>query len=328
MEGREVPLGSFAWASHEDPLNAYTLSAVAAGVSTRQYASTLEALPEDAEEGSVSKSAVSRRFVALSTRKLHEWLTRPLGDLDLRVVMIDGILFRDCCILVALGIEKDGSKRVLGVRHGTTENATVGRALLRDLIDRGLPGDRALLFVVDGGKGLRKAIRSTFGDLALVQRCQVHKARNVLDHLPRERHATVRRVLRQAWDLKNVDRARKQLQGLARSLATSHPSAAASVQEGLDETLTLQGLGVHGSLYRTLRTTNPIENLNGSIAHFTRNVRRWRDGKMILRWVSSAVSDAEKKFRRVRGFRDMTKLELALIEHEARHNLDDQTKVA
>lgn len=312
VEDGEMELPSFTWAAGTDPLNAATMAAIAAGVSMRRYASTMEELPPPEKAQSVSKSATSRRFVALSEAQLLQWLSRRLDDLDLPVVMIDGIHFRDRVILVALGIDAQGNKHVLGLREGSTESTRVVRSLLSDLIERGLDADRARLWVIDGGKALRKAIVETFGATALIQRCQEHKRRNVIEHLPQELHASVGRAMRDAWDSADAHLAKKQLQRLATSLQSKHPGAAASLREGLDETLTVQALGITSALYRTLRTTNPIENLNGSIAHYTRNVKRWRDGQMTLRWVASALDDAKDRFRKLRGHRDMKQLMAAL----------------
>jgi transposase-like protein len=315
LEHGELHLPSYAWAAERDPLDAATLAAIAAGVSTRRYAGTLDELPPPEAPLSVSKSAVSRRFVALSQEQLGQWLSRSLKDIDLPVVMIDGIHFRDRVILVALGIDAKGDKHVLGLREGSTESTRVVRSLLSDLIERGLDADCARLWVIDGGKALRRAIVECFGALALVQRCQEHKRRNVVEHLPEELHASVGRALRDAWGSADAKLAKKQLQRLAASLQARHPGAAASLREGLDETLTVQALGITGALYRTLRTTNPIENLNGSIGHYTRNVKRWKDGQMTLRWVASALSDAKGKFRKLRGYRDMKLLLAALDAH-------------
>jgi len=305
LEHGELKLPAFAWAAQADPLDAATMASMAAGVSTRRYVRTLDPLPAPEEPRSVSKSAVSRRWVALSQAQLHEWLSCSLKELDLPVVMIDGIHFRERVILVALGIDAQGDKHVLGLREGSTESTRVVRSLLSDLIDRGLDADCARLWVIDGGKALRRAIVDCFGQRALVQRCQEHKRRNVVEHLPQELHAGVGRAMRAAWDSGNAVLAKKQLQRLASSLEARHPGATASLREGMDETLTAQTLGISGALYRTLRTTNPIENLNGSIAHFTRNVKRWKDGQMTLRWIAGALSDAKGRFRKLRGHRDM-----------------------
>jgi transposase-like protein len=319
IDAGELELPTFAWASGTDPLDAATMAAIAAGVSMRRYASTLEELPPPETALSVSKSATSRRFVALSEQQLARWLSRSLQQLDLPVVMIDGIHFRERVTLVALGIDAQGNKHVLGLREGSTESTRVVRSLLSDLVERGLDADRLRLWVIDGGKALRRAIVECFGVNAFIQRCQEHKRRNVIEHLPEDLHASVGRALRDAWGSANADLAKKQLQRLAASLQSQHPGAAASLREGLEETLTVQALGITGALYRTLRTTNPIENLNGSIAHYSRNVKRWRDGQMTLRWVASALSDAKDRFRRLRGYRDMKQLTAALTKRFAQN---------
>jgi transposase-like protein len=257
---------------------------------------------------------VSRRFVALSTQRLEQWLASRLDHVRLPVVMIDGIHFKDRVVLVALGFDTDGRKHVLGIREGSTENTRVVRSLISDLIARGLDADTPRLWVIDGGKALRRAIIELFGATALVHRCQEHKRRNVLDHLPKH-HASVGRAMNDAWHSKNAALARRQLERLANSLAKAHPGAAASLREGLAETLTLITLGIHGALYRIFRTTNPIENLNGLIGHYTRNVKRWCDGEMVLRWICTALHEASGGFRAVRGFRDMKPLVVALEQY-------------
>ena len=304
----EVALPSFQWAAATDPLDEHTLAAVAAGVSTRRYAGTLDPVPAEVTERGASSSAVSRRFVALSAKRLRSFLSQPLGELDLRVVCIDGKVFRDHCMVVALGIDTQGCKHVLGLREGATETAAVASALLSDLVTRGLPTDRTLLFVIDGAPGLRRAISDVFGSYGVVQRCQVHKLRNVLGHLPERLHASVGKALRDAWGLDSADRAARMLKRLAGSLERDHPGAAAS----LEETLTVKRLGLTGTLERTLRTTNIIENLMSSIESYTRRVKRWRGGGMIQRWVASALVEAEPRFRRVRGYRDLRYLVAAL----------------
>ena len=326
--GEELSLPSFGWADKRDPLNEATLAAIAAGVSNRRYAGTLDALPAGELQSAVSRSAVSRRFVALSAAQLGERFARRLEKLDLAVVLVDGIHFRERIVLVALGIDSEGGKHVLGLREGSTENATVVKALLADLVERGLDPERSRLWVIDGARALRRAIRDLFGEAALVQRCQVHKLRNVLEHLPEHVHASVRRAINDAWQSHDPALALKQLERLARSLEREHPGAAASLREGLEETLTVQRLGIDGALYLTLRSTNPIENLNGAVAHHTRNVKRWRDGQMVLRWVGAALLQATTGFRRVRGMRDMPKLCAALDRHRSARIASTEPKVA
>jgi transposase-like protein len=327
-ERGELRLPSFEAAAQADPLDRHTLEAIACGVPMRRYGRSLEPLPEGERGRATSKSAVSRRFVALTEQRLAQAFAQPLHELDLRVVLVDGIAFRDHCVLLALGIDADGTKHPLGLWEGSTENAAVAKALLRDLVERGLPTDRALLFGIDGAKALRKAIRAVFGRLALVQRCQLHKQRNVLDHLPKHLRPSVARALRQAWDATSAELARRQLERLAASLETEHPGAAASLREGLEETLTLLTLGVQGALYRTLRTTNPIENLNGSVADYTKNVKRWRGGRMILRWVGAAVVEAGRGFRKIRGHRDLVSLVKALESHALKQNVRTEEQAA
>jgi transposase-like protein len=316
--GHEMELPSFAFAANRDPLDQHTLKAVACGVSTRKYARSLDSLPEEIEERSVSKSSVSRRYVAMTTKQMTTWLTTPLGDRHFPIVMIDGIHLGDHLVLIALGIDSGGKKQVLGLREGDTENSRVAKALLRDLVERGLDPERARLFVIDGAKALRSAIRRIFGGRGVVQRCQLHKQRNILGHLPDGMHESVKAILKQAWSLHDAKLAKTRLERLASSLEADHPGAAASVREGLDETITLQGLGIEGTLYRKLRSTNAIENLNSGIATYSKNVKRWQGGSMVVRWVSAAIVEAEKKFRRVQGWRDIEKLVRALTLFEAR----------
>jgi len=312
VDGHELALPSFTYAAGRDPLDARTLEAIAIGVTTRQYCRALDPLPAGIRERAVSKSSVSRRFVALTSAQLATWLARPLADVDVRIVFIDGLHFREHVILLALGVDSQGQKHVLALHEGTTENATVCRALLTDLRARGLDLDRPMLVVIDGGGGLRKALRETCGATAVVHRCQVHKRRNVLEHLPEAMRPRVRRVLAEAYELADAALAKRRLLQLAAGLDHTHPGAAASLREGLDETLTLQRLGVTGALYRTLRSTNAIENLNGLVGHFVHNVRRWRDGRMLVRWIAAGLQEVTRTFRRLRGHRDLATLICAL----------------
>ncbi len=315
-DGQEMELPSFAFAAHRDPLDRHAMNAVACGISTRKYARSLEPLPEEADERSTSKSSVSRRYVAMTTKQMTKWLTTPLGDRHFPIVMIDGINLGDHVVLIALGIDFEGKKRILGLREGNTENGRVAKALLRDLVERGLDPERARLFVIDGAKALSSAITTVFGVLGAIHRCQIHKERNILGHLPDHMHQNVKSVLREAWNMSDATVAKRRLERLASSLETQHPGAAASVKEGLDATLTLQRLGISGTLYKKLRSTNMIENLNSGIATYSRNVKRWQSGSMVVRWTSTAIVEAEKKFRRVQGWRDIKTLIAALGDLE------------
>ena len=316
MEGEEVELPSFRFATKRDPLDRHTLNAVACGISSRKYARSLDPLSEEIEERATSKSAVSRRYVAMTTKQMTSWLTTPLGDRHFPIIMIDGIHMGDHLVLIALGIDFEGRKQVLGLREGDTENGQVVRSLLRDLLDRGLDHERARLFVIDGAKALTSAIVKIFGPLAKIQRCQIHKRRNILGHLPERLHENVKAVLKEAWGLGDAKLAKRRLERLASSLKAAHPGAAESVLEGLDPTLTLQRLGIGDTLYKKLRSTNAIENLNSGIATYSKNVKRWQGGLMVVRWVSAAIVEAEKKFRRVQGWRDIEKLVQALTAIE------------
>jgi transposase-like protein len=271
------------------------------GVSTRKYKRALDELPMEVDEFGTSKSAVSRRFVAATKKQLDEWLARDLGAIDLAAIMIDGLAFGEHVALIALGIDSDGRKHVLGLHEGATENATACGALLDSIIARGVRTDRSKLFVVDGSKALCKAIVTRFGERALIQRCQVHKARNVREHLPDELQASVSSTMRQAYATRDHKSAKRQLENLARRLDDDHPSAAASVREGVAETLTVIRLALPQSFARTFATTNPIENLNSSTRWTCRNVKRWQGGTMVLRWASAAICEASERFRRVKG---------------------------
>jgi putative transposase len=323
VDGGELTLPSFAFAAARDPLNARTLEAIAIGVATRKYPRSLDPLPAGLRERSVSKSSVSRRFVALSAARVTAWLAQPLDRLAVRVIVIDGLHFRGHVVLLALGVDSTGQKHVLALREGSTEHTAVCQALLTDLRQRGLDLDHPVLFIVDGAPALRKAIRAAC-PVAVLHRCQLHKGRNVLDHLPEALRPSVRRALNEAYHLDDAALAERRLERLAAGLERDHPGAAHSLREGLMDTLTLQRLGVSGALYRTLRSTNMIENLNGLVGHFTRNVRRWRGGAMLVRWIGAAIHDARERFRRVRGYRDLA----ALIRALDRTAMDSRKEVA
>jgi putative transposase len=317
-DGKEVPLPSWERFAAEDPLNARAVEQMVLGVATRKYARSLEALPAGTKSRGTSKSAVSRRFVAETAKNLNDWLSRPLLELSLAVLMLDGIVCGEHTILVALGIDEKGSKHVLGLWEGATENATACTGLLSNLVDRGLDTKRTMLVVIDGSKALAKAVRDTFGKRVLVQRCQVHKKRNVLEHLPERSRSATDATITTAYKCRDPKRALDMLNKLARQLERKHPSAAASLREGVEETLTVLSFGLIDSLERTLVTTNPIENLNSVLRRIHHNVKRWQDGTMVLRWVAIGLQEATKGFRRLKGHEGMPKLVAALRAHDAR----------
>jgi len=255
---------------------------------------------------------VSRRFVAKTAAQLATWQSAPLDALDLVALLIDGVHVGDHCLVVALGIAADGQKHALGLWDGSTENATVCQSLLANLQSRGLRTDRSLLVILDGSKAIRKAVQATFGAAALVQRCQVHKMRNVLDHLGDRHRPWAQAILRRAYQSAEVKTAQRLLLDLARRLEAEHPGAAASVREGLDETLTVLTLALSARLRRSLATTNAAESLLSRTRHVKRNVKRWRGGQMMVRWVAAGILEAVKGFRRLKGHADMPLLVAAL----------------
>src|SRR3954452_4498183 len=310
----EVELASYAHFAARDRLSDVMLERMLAGVSTRRYARLGEPVGSEIDEvcRSTSKSAVSREFVSRTRENLIELMSRPLGDLRLAVLMLDGIDLKGRCCVVALGIDTDGVKHALGLWDGSTENATVTTTLLANLVERGLDVEQGVLVVLDGAKALRKAVRDVIGVHTPVQRCIRHKERNVLDHLPERDRPLVRRRLRAAWALEDHKRALDQLHGLAEELARSHPGAAASLHEGLEETLTVTRLGVRGWLKRTLASTNPCESMIETVRRVSRNVKRWQSGDMCLRWTAAGMLEAERQFRKIIGHSDLAKLSLAV----------------
>jgi transposase-like protein len=311
-DGGEVPLRTFQRMASEDPLNRRIVAQMLVGVATRQYARSLEPLPATMTTRGTSKSTVSRRFVAKTRAQLEAWQSQPLDGLDLVGLILDGVHVGEHCLIVALGIAADGQKHALGLWDGSTENGTVCQGLLSNLQSRGLRTDRSLLVILDGSKALRKAVRATFGEAALVQRCQVHKMRNILEYLNDRQRPWAQAILRRAYQSADVKTAQRLLLDLAKRLETEHPSAAESVREGLDETLTVLTLNLSTRLRRSLATTNAAESLLSRTRHVKRNVKRWRGGQMMLRWVAAGILEAVKGFRRVKGYADMPTLVAAL----------------
>jgi len=322
-DGGEVPLPSWETAMSEDLLGKWALNLMLINVSTRRFGRAVR-LPEgdiSAAKGTgVSKSAVSRRFVALSAERMAEWMASDLSGLDLLVIQIDGIhIEEDLTLLAAVGIDGDGGKHPLGVIEGATENAAVAQALLDNLIGRGLDPKVCRLFIIDGAKALSKAIRQTFGRHTPIQRCQVHKARNIVERLPQHLKASVRKVLRQAWELGDAAKAERLIRNLARRLEHEAPGVSGSIMEGIDEILTVTRLGIPAELRRSLACTNIIENMNGTIRQVCRNVKRWRDAKMVLRWTGAAMLEAAKGFRRLKAHKQLPILRTALAAHQAKY---------
>jgi transposase-like protein len=309
----EVPLETYEHFADRDQLGDVVLERMLAGVSTGVQEPVGSEVEDDAR--STSKSAVSRMFVDRSREQLWRLMSRPLADLRLAVMMLDGIDLHGSTNIVALGITTEGDKLALGLWEGSTENAAVASALLVDLVDRGLDVEQGLLFVIDGSKALRKAIRQVFGHDVPVQRCVQHKERNVLDHLPERDRDTVKRRLRQAWQDNDHDIALEQLNALALELDKPHPGAAASLREGMEETLTVTRLGITGKLKRTLQSTNPCESMISTVRAINRNVKNWSSGEMAMRWTAAGMLEAQTRFRKVEGYRGLARLAVA-IEHD------------
>lgn len=311
-DGQEVALESYQHFQDPALLGAAALERMLHGLSCRRYGHGLEPVGQNVEPIGTSKSAVDRRFIAQTRQALEEVMKRSLSEQRYPVLMLDGIEMGEHMVIVALGVDGEGRKRVLGLWEGATENAAVCKALLADLIERGLDTSEGILVVIDGSKALESAVKRTWGRQAVIQRCQVHKKRNVLEHLPEQQRLLVSRQLDRAWREPDVEAARDKLKKLAAALKEDHPGASASILEGLEETLTVNRLGLPKRLARSLRSTNPIESLNASIRNASRNVKRWRNGEQALRWAAVASLDSEGSLRRLYGYRDMPLLIAAL----------------
>jgi putative transposase len=309
----EVQLATYQHFADRDPLRRVVLERMLAGVSTRRYRRTQEPVGEQVEvkARSTSKSAVSRTFVERTREALGKLMSRQLSDLRLAVMMLDGLELKGRMMIVALGITTEGVKMPLGLWEGSTENATVATALLSDLVERGLDPEQGMLFVLDGSKALRKAVRSVFGEVP-VQRCLWHKERNVTQHLPERDRPPIKARMRKAWRETDYPRALEQLRVLADELEHTHPGAAGSLREGMDETLTVIKLGIRGKLRRTLESTNPCESMIDTVRTTQRNVKHWSSGEMGLRWTAAGMLEAEKQFRKVIGYTDLPRLAVAI----------------
>lgn len=309
----EVTLPSVATFRDRDPLTARMMQQLLAGVSMRDYECSLETRPSGRPTRGSSKSAVSRSVVRRTRQRLHEHLAQRLDGLAVVALFMDGVVVAAQTVIVVLAITRDGEKVPLGLRLGSTENAAVCTELLQDLLARGLTLEGRMLCVIDGGKGLRKALGDVFGDAVVIQRCQLHKGRNLDALVPKTRQAYVRASLRRAYRAASAPAARRQLTALASWLETNgQADAAASVREGLEETLTVLKLGLPLALRRFFATTNCIENLIGTLRRVTRNIKRWRDGDMRRRWIGLGLLRAAERFRRIKHHGELGALVTAL----------------
>jgi putative transposase len=312
----ELPIPSYELFTSTEILGKMAMEKMLAGLSTRRYPVGLEPVGAQitGKSSATSKSAVSRRFVAMTETALAELLAADLSGLDLVALMIDGVHFAESCCIVALGIGIDGVKHPLALVEGSTENATLVTELLVDLRERGLDVTRPMLVGIDGSKALRKAVIDVL-DHPVIQRCQLHKVRNVKDHLPQRLRSSVGRRMTDAYHADSALEAEAALLALAKELDRTHPGAAASLREGLDQTLTVLRLGVPPTLARTLRSTNCIESMISVCREHAGNVKRWRDGQMALRWCAAGMVEAGKQFRRVNGHLHLQALRTALERH-------------
>jgi putative transposase len=313
----ELPVVTYGFFADRDPLTRAVMDRMLAGVSTRKFAAVGEPVGSEVERtsSSTSKATVSELFIERTRTALGELMGRRLDDVRLAVMMLDGLEIADRTHVVALGISTEGHKIPLGLWEGSTENATLARTLLADLVDRGLDPEQAILFVIDGGKALRRAIKDVFGVSALVHRCHRHKERNVCDLLPERDRDQVRARIRAAWSLTDPPLAEQRLQLLAGELDRTWPDAAGSLREGIDDTLTLMRLGITGKLATTLASTNPCESMIEIVRYTQRNVKCWQDGDMRKRWTAAGMLVAEQQFRRIIGYRDLATLVIAVERH-------------
>ena len=304
-EGREVPLQRYQAFAHPERMQESVSQRILRRVSTRDYAGVLD----DVCDGyGIQKSSVSRHWKAASSQQLKEMLERPLGDLDLCVLFLDGKEFHDFTLIVAVGVDRQGNKHVLGLWSGATENAEVCGALLDDLITRGLSKDRSYLFVLDGAKALKKAVVSRFGSQTLIQRCRVHKKRNIQKYLPKKYHGLLSLKLKMAWGMTDYDKALKELRKVHDWLASINQVAAESLDEGMEETLTICRLSLPPQLRRIFSSTNLIESCFSRAGDLCRNVKRWRDGNMACRWAASVLLETQSHFRRIQAYSQLPQL--------------------
>ena len=332
-QDHEVRLESYDTFAKVDLLAGHMVECLMAGLSGRRYEAALEPVGSEIEQtaSGTKQSSVSRRFVTVTGERLAEFRTRPLDAQRWLVCFIDGFDFAEHTMVGALGVTADGTKVPIGLAEGSTENATVVRGLVSSLRDRGLDATDGILFVLDGAKALHKAVRDVFGDNAVIARCRVHKERNVMDYLVQAERPWVRRKLRAAWANPDAAEAEAALRALASQLDKVNPDAAASLREGLVETLTVTRLGVTGSLLKTVMGTNPMESMIEIVRDHARNVKRWQPGDMRLRWAAAGMLEASKQFRRVKGYRQLPRLAAELrhaVGSDAKQSTGSEDAVA
>jgi putative transposase len=322
--GKEVAVPAYEALVMNSRLGSRILEILMKGVSTRKYK---EILPQMAETVGVSKSQISREFIAGSEKQFRQLCERRFDDTDILAVYIDGIQFGDCHVIVALGVDSGGFKHVLGLREGSSENSQVATDLLNDMVDRGIKPDRLRLFVIDGSKALRCAIDAVYGSKNPVQRCRNHKIRNVLGYLPDDQKEQARCAMKAAFSMEAV-KGKQKLKQLAKWLEREYPSAASSLLEGLDEMFTINALGLPAMLRRCLGSTNVIESPNSGVRGRTRRVKHWQDHAMVVRWVAASLLDMEQHFKRIMGYQQLWILDAKLKDLAGDGNIDVKSQVA
>lgn len=322
--GKEVAIPAYEAMMMNSQLGLRILEILMKGVSTRNYKSIL---PDMAETVNVSKSQVSREFILASEKQFKQLCEHRFDQTDILAIYIDGIQFGDCHVIVALGVDSGGSKHVLGLREGSSENSQVAADLLNDLVERGIKPDRLRLFVIDGSKALRCAINAVYGSKNPVQRCRNHKIRNVLGYLPDDQKDQVKCAMQAAFSLE-ANKGKQKLKQLAKWLEREYPSAASSLLEGLDEMFTINVLGLPKTLRRCLGSTNLIESPNSGIRSRTRRVKNWQDHGMVVRWVAASLLDMEKRFKRIMGYQQLWILEAKLKDMAEDEMVDVKSQVA
>ena len=322
--GKEVAIPAYEALVMNSRLGSRILEILMKGVSTRKYK---EILPEMAKTVGVSKSQISREFMASSEKRFKQLCERRFDDIDILAVYIDGIQFGDCHVIVALGVDSGGCKHVLGLREGASENSRVATDLLSDLVERGIKPDRLRLFVIDGSKALRCAIDAVYGSKNPVQRCRNHKIRNVLGYLPDDQKEQAKCAMKSAFSME-ADKGKQKLKQLAKWLEQEYPSAMSSLLEGLDEMFTINTLGLPKTLRRCLGSTNVIESPNSGVRVRTRRVKNWQDHGMVVRWVAASLLDMEQRFKRIMGYQQLWMLDAKLKELNEESEIDGKSQVA